>query len=104
MKKTRIPDWLVCEAIDWWLKEKDITLAELARKAGYLNVALIEKLMKNRGALPTDFLRECVDILGLKTATRAKFEDTADILTDDECREHLTEPLRRMHPQGKFWE
>lgn len=109
MKKTRIPDWLVCEAIDWWRKEKDTTLAELARKAGYLNVALIEKLMKNRGALPTDFLRECVDILGLKVATRAKFEDTADGLTDDECREVLTEPLRRkplrrMHPQGKFWE
>ena len=102
MKKTRIPDWLVCEAIDWWLKEKDITLAKLARKAGYLNVALIEKLMKNRGALPTDFLRECVDILGLKTASRVKFEDTVDLLTDEECRELLTEPLRRIHHQTSF--
>lgn len=109
MRITRIPNWLVCEAIDWWLKEKDITPAELARKAGYLNGALIEKRIKNREALPTDFIRECVDILGLKTASRAKFEDTADILTDDECRERLTEPLRwkssrRMHLQGKFWE
>ena len=109
MKKMRIPDWLVCEAIDRWIDEKNITLAELARKAGYLNVALIEKLMKNREALPKDFLRECVDILGLKAATRAKFEDTADLLTDDECREILTEslrrmPLKRMHTQGKFWE
>ena len=106
MKKipTRIPDWLVCQAIEWWLNEKHITLAELARRTGYHNVALIERRIKNREALPTDFLSDCVDVFGLKTASRAKFEDTADILTDDECREHLTEPLRRMHPQGKFWE
>lgn len=104
-----IANWLVCEAINWWLKEKGITLAELARKAGYSNIALIEKLMKNRGALPTDFLQSCVDILGLKAASRVKFEDTVDSLTDEECRELLTEPLRRkplrrMHSQGKFWE
>lgn len=103
MKKMQIPDWLVCEAIEFWLKEKDSTLAELARKAGYRNVALIERRIKNREALPTDFLRESVDILGLKAASRAKFEDTADILTDDECRELLTEPLRRKPPQGKLW-
>ncbi len=76
MKKMQIPDWLVCQAINGWLDEKDMTLDELARKAGYSNVALIKKRMENREALPTDFLRECVDIFGLKTASRAKFEDT----------------------------
>ena len=104
MKKipTRIPDWLVCQAIEWWLDEKHITLAELARRTGYHNVALIERRIKNRGVLPTDFLRECVDILGLKTASRVKFEDTVDLLTDEECRELLTEPLRRIHHQTSF--
>jgi len=43
--------------------------------------------------LPTDFLQGCVEVF-VKQGSRVKFEETADSLPDQECRELLTARFR----------
>jgi len=95
---------IIWEAIRWWMKAKDVGVAELARLTGY-PIYRIEKGIKEKTEwLPSDFVHACVDVFGLRNARNRSFEDTADVLTDEECIQLLTSPLTMPPRQGNLWD
>lgn len=95
---------IIWRAIRWWMKRKQIKPATLSRLTGYS----IERIQKGiRGEtewLSSDFVHACVDVFGLRNARNRSIEDTADVLTDEECIQLLISPLTTPPDQGSFWE
>lgn len=96
---------VIWQGIFSWMKIKSISPSALARLTG-----LSEESIKNgiKGVyiqLSSDDLPRFVDAFGLSNARNRNFEDFADILTDEECIQLLTEPLREEQPhQHNFWD
>lgn len=103
---------IVWQAIRWWMRAKDISSAKLSLLTGYLNVKgyteyRIENGIRNGNEwITSDFLHACVDIFGLRSSRQRGTEETDEVLTDEECIEMLTAPLRTAgRPrQGQLWD
>lgn len=94
----------IWQGICWWMNNKGIPPAELSRLTGFPQ-ARIEMGIRGELERPSsDFVHACVDVFGLRNARNRSFEDTADILTDEECISLLTAPLREKPRQGNFWD
>jgi len=95
---------IIWRAIHWWMRNKSWNSAELAFRTGY-SKARIERGIRGEPEPPTSgFLHSCVDIFGLRSSRQRGIEDTTDILTDEECIEVLTAPLRTPPRQGYIWD
>ncbi len=94
---------IIWEAIYWWMKAKDISPAELARLTRYPIYRIKKGIKEKTEWLTSDFVHTCVDCFGLRNARNRSFEDTADVLTDEECIQLLTSPLTMRPRQGTLW-
>ena len=87
-----IPDLTVWTAIQSHLATAGLNWSKLGELTGYVRPCG-RAARGDYGSLPTGFLQSCVDFFGLRIATRARFEDAADTLTDEECREALVQHI-----------
>ncbi len=95
---------VIWQAIRWWMEKKLWDSAELALQTGY-SKARIERGIRGEPEPPTsDFLHSCVDVFGLRASRQRGIEETADVLTDEECVYLLTEPLRIHVRQASLWD
>ena len=94
---------LIWEAIFSWMKKYGIEPAGLAGLTGYPKYRIEEGIRNGTEWLTSDFIHACVDVFGLRNARNRSFEDTADVLTDEECIQLLTSPLTMPPRQGNFW-
>ena len=103
IKPEQIP--IIWQGILQWIKIKNIKPAELARITG-LSKESIERGIKGEYVqLSSYILPNIVDAFGLRNARNRSFEDVAEILTDEECIQLLTEPLKEEHPrQRNLWD
>ena len=99
---TKIPDSVVWKGIKWWLKERHMKPSLLSHYAGYPELKILRGINGEPERLSSDFLHACVDALGLRSARARGYEDTADVLTDDECRDLLARPVLSPR-QGALW-
>lgn len=92
----------IWQGIRYRMNERRITPQELARRTRYPQ-ALIERGIAGEPVAIRHALHEFVEAFGL--ATRAKFfEETSEILTDDECEKALRPPPAMPPRQGNFWD
>ena len=94
----------IWQAIRSRMNEYKITPAKLAYETGYKREHIERGINGEIIPITLEFLRDCVTVFGL-TSSRAKhYEDTADILSSEECIS-LLKPRPAMPPkQGNFWE
>jgi len=94
---------IVWRAIFWWMRKKGFSPAYLASLTGYPKYRIERGIADGSEWITSDFVHACVDAFGLTTARQRGPEDTADILTDEDCVVALTESLRETVKQGRFW-
>jgi hypothetical protein len=100
----------IWEGICWWMKKIEmmkgieISPAVLARLTGFPLDRIQRGVRDWAEPITSDFIHNCVDVFGLRNARNRSFEDTADSLSDEECIELLTAPLKNQSRQGNFWD
>jgi hypothetical protein len=95
---------LVWQGIKKCMEILNITPAILARVTGYSEETIRRGCRNGDERLASYMLPVFVDAFGLRNARNRSFEDTADLLTDEECIELLTEPLRQKPHQSNMWD
>ncbi len=92
------------QGIGFWMNKRGIGPQALANATGYSIDRIERGLRGEREPLSSDFLHACVNAFGLISARAKFFEETDEILGDDECME-LLGPLPAVPPrQGKLWD
>jgi len=92
----------IWRCIHWWMDKFGLTTEKLASRAR-CSRDLIERGISGEPVPIRHALRNFVEAFGLRSASRAKFyEETEDILTDEEYIELLTAPLTKNPRQGKL--
>lgn len=92
------------QGICWWMNEQGIAPQALANRTGYSRDRIERGLRGGTEPLSSDFLHACVNVFGLKSARAKFFEETDDILSDDECMELLRPPPAMPPRQGNLWD
>ncbi len=99
----------IWQAILCWMRQRGFSSDYLAYEVrgynvnGYSQDHIESGIKGGTEWLTSDFVHACVDIVGLTNARQRGPEDTNDILTDEECVELLTSPLKGTGGQGGFW-
>lgn len=92
------------QTIKWRMNVHRITPKVLADKTPYSKDLIDRGIGGEPVPITSDFSRACVNVFGLKSARAKYYEDTDDILSDDEL-ETLLRPQPAMPPrQGNFWD
>lgn len=91
----------VWRGIDWWRKQRGMTLKDLARRTHQPLEYIQRGIQYGNEWLTSDFVHDCVDAFRLHNARSRGIEDTVDVLTDEECITLLIEPLQDQR-QGSF--
>jgi hypothetical protein len=86
------------------MEEKNISASEIAYSVGLSREAVVKGLKGEFVWLASNHLPLFVDYFGLRNGRSKSFEDTADILTDEECIELLIAPLKEEPRQSTLWE
>jgi len=94
---------IIWQGISKWMEILNITPADLARVTGYSEETIKRGCKSRLERLSSNMLPSFVDAFGLRNARNRSFEDTADILTDEECIELLTASLRNQPKQNTLW-
>ena len=98
----QIPD--IWRAIVKWMNIKVISPNELARLT-HFPIAAIEKGIRTFvEPVSSDFIHECIEVFGLSNARNRSYEDTSELLTDNEAIQLLTDILNEEKKQGNFWD
>ena len=92
----------IWQSIRWRMNERRITPKALASRTRF-SEALIERGINGEPVPIRHALRNFVEAFGLNRRARF-YEDTSDILSDDECIEYLKPPSAMPPRQGNFWE
>lgn len=95
---------IIWQAIVWWMDEKGVTPTYLHFQTGYSEERIRRGLNGEPVPIESDFLHSCVGVFGLRSARTRTYEDTEDVMTDEECIEVLTVPLRTTSRQGHLWD
>lgn len=95
---------IIWQGIAWWMKEKNISPAEIAPKTGFSIERLVKGIKGEFVWLSSNQLTLFVDYFGLRNARNRSYEDIADILSDEECIDLLTAPLREQPRQRNLWD
>jgi len=95
---------IIWKGICWWMNEKGIIPAHLALLTGYSKGRIERGIRGEPEWISSDFVHACVDVFGLRLSRQRGIEETADVLTDEECVRLLTEPLRIHARQANFWD
>jgi hypothetical protein len=95
---------IIWQAIRDWMLNKGINSARLSHLTGYSKDRIENGIKNETEWITSDFLHSCVDHFGLRSSRQRGFEDTIDVLTDEECIELLTAPLRTIPLQGHLWD
>ncbi len=95
---------IIWRAIRWWMRNKVINPVELFSLTGCSKYSIENGIRSGTEWLTSDFLHSCVDVFGLRSSRQRGIEDTVDVLTDEECIELLTAPLRAAPLQGHLWD
>jgi hypothetical protein len=95
---------IVWQGIASWMERKGINPATLSFYTGYSQARIVRGIRGEREEVTSGFVHACVDFFGLRNSRMRGIEDTADILTDEECVELLTAPLKNNPRQGKLWD
>jgi len=88
--------------ICWWMNKFGLTPRELAPRARY-SQELIEKGIKGEPVPIRHALCNFVEAFGLTSGRTKHYEETIDILSDDECKKLLKPPLATSTYQSNFW-
>ena len=91
------------EGIAYWMEERGVSPQALARSTGYPEDRIERGLRGEPQPLPSYFLHACVNVFVLRSARARFFEETDDVLSDDECMAILTRPSPPSHRQGRLW-
>ena len=91
------------QGIGFWMNKLGIGLKTLADATVYSRDRIQRGLKGEPEPLSSDFLHDCVIVFGLKSARAKFFEETDDILSDDECMELLRQPAIPPR-QGNLWD
>ena len=83
----------IWQGIRWWMQKLGLTPSELAFRASF-SVDFIKRGIGGEPVPIRHALRNFVEAFGLKSARQKGYEDTADVLTDDEYKQ-LLKPLRQ---------
>lgn len=90
--------------IGWWMDKRGLTPEELGKRAKF-SPKLIERGISGEPIPVRHALHNFVEALGLQSASRAKsYEDTVDVLSDQECRKLLKSPPVKTQPQSSLWD
>ncbi len=92
------------QGICWRMNEQRISPQALANRTGCPRDRIKRGVTGEPEPLPSDFLHACVNVFGLKSARAKFFEETDDILSDDECIELLRPPPATPPRQGNLWD
>ncbi len=95
---------IIWQAISWWKRNKGLSSAYLASLTEYPKYRIERGITGKSEWITSSFVHGCMEAFGLTIARQRGPEDTTDILTDEECVEALTAPLREIANQGRFWE
>lgn len=95
---------IIWRAICGRMKKKLWKPDYLALQTGYSKGRIERGIRDGTEPLTSDFVHACVDVFGLRNSRQRGIEDTADILTDEECVDLLTEPLTTTSHQANFWD
>ena len=91
------------QGIDYRMKERGIGPRALANATRHPKDRIERGLRGEPEPLPSYFLHACVNVFGLKSARAKFFEETDDILSDDECMALLRRPSAISPRQGNLW-
>lgn len=91
------------QGIDYWMRERSITPQALATATGYPKDRIERGLRGEPEPLPSYFLHGCVNVFVLTSARARFFEETDDILSDQECMAILRRPPPP-HRQSRLWD
>ena len=89
---------IISQGIKWWMRERGLTLPELARHTGRTKEYIRKVIDGEPVEIALEFLQSCVMAFGRMSARF--YEDTPEILTLDQCV-GLIKPLPPR--QGKLW-
>jgi len=89
---------IISQGTKWWMRERGLTLAELALKTGCTKEYVRKVIDCESVEIRLEFLQSLVMTFG-RTSARF-YEDTPEILTFDQCVELIKPPPPR---QGKLW-
>jgi len=92
------------QGIDALMKEHGISPQALANVTGYPKERIEGGRRGKPEPLTSHFLHVCVNVFGLKSARAKFFEETDDVLSDDECMTLLRRPSAISHRQGSLWD
>lgn len=95
---------VIWQAISWWMEMRLLKPAKLYLLTGYSKDRIERGIREMTEPLTSDFLHACVDVFGLRNSRQRGIEDTADVLTDEECIRLLIAPLTRPPRQGNLWD
>ena len=93
----------IWEGIRWHMNNRGIDPARLAFHTRYSKDRIGRGIAGESEQLTSDFLHACVEAFGLKAARMRSYEDTSDVLTDEECISLLIAPLTKIPRQRNFW-
>jgi len=94
---------IIWQGIGRHMEEKGISPSEVARYVGLSRENIVKGLKGEFIWLSSNQLALFVDYFGLRNARTKSFEDTADMLTDEERIDLLTAPLREEPRQSTLW-
>jgi hypothetical protein len=92
------------QGIDDLMKERGISPQALANATGYPKDHIEGGRRGEPEPLTSHFLHACINVFGLKSARAKFFEETDDVLSDDECMTLLRRPSAISHRQGSLWD
>ena len=93
----------IWRGIRWWMKQRHMSPQDLARLTSYRMEAILRGIQGETEWLESDFVHECIEAFRLHNARSRGPEDTADLLTDEECVALIAEPLAQKEGQVRLW-
>jgi len=93
---------IIWQAIGFWMRSKGISVKKLSFLTGYSKYRIENGIREGTEWITSDFLHSCVEVFGLRSSRQRGIEETIDVLTDEECVEILTSPLRTTPHQGRL--
>ena len=86
---------LVWEGIAWWMQKRRVTEEWLNAYTKY-GLDKIRRGISSRSEwITSEFIHECVHVLGVTPGRNRSADDLVDALSDEECVQLLTAPLTR---------
>jgi len=93
---------IIWQGIGWWLGERGFSVASLASNTSYSRQRIERGIRKGDEWIESDFLHDCVEFFGFQF--RRGSEDYVEVLSDEECIELLTAPLRERPPKSRLFD